>query len=136
MLDLASLMKYVLEGLAVAVAAYYIPRRNLNLQEVAMIALAAAAAFAVLDLFAPSVASGARHGAGFGIGMNLVGGDGSDVAAEANDSSESEGDSDSSAESSDDASTEDSESNGDSGVNANGEAATEPFTSQPAPLDY
>lgn len=134
MLDLASLMKYVLEGLAVAAAAFFIPRRNINLQEVAMIALTAAAVFAVLDLFAPSVASGARQGSGFGIGMNLVGGDGE---AAVNDSVESEGDTDSSAESSDDdSSTEDSDSNDDSGVNANGESTTETFTSQPAPLDY
>lgn len=76
MLDLQSLMKYVVEGLAVAVAAFYIPRKQTNLQEVAMIALTAAAVFAVLDQFAPSVAAGARQGSGFGIGQGMVGGDG------------------------------------------------------------
>jgi len=74
MLDFQSLVKYLIEGLAVAAAAFYIPRRKTNLQEIAMIALTAAAVFAVLDQFAPNVASGARHGAGFGIGMNMVGG--------------------------------------------------------------
>ena len=66
-------LKYLLEGLAVAAAAYYIPQKKTSLKEVAMIALTAAATFAVLDIFAPAVASGARHGAGFGIGANHVG---------------------------------------------------------------
>ena len=66
-------LKYLLEGLAVAAAAYYIPQKKTSLREVAMIALTAAATFAVLDIFAPAVASGARQGAGFGIGANHVG---------------------------------------------------------------
>ncbi len=75
-LDLTNLVKYVLEGLAVAVAAFYIPRKNMNLQEVALIALTAAATFAVLDMFTPYVGSSARQGAGFGIGYNMVTGGG------------------------------------------------------------
>ena len=66
-------LKYILEGLAIAAAAYFIPRKSASLQEVAMIALTGAATFAVLDLFAPAVASGARLGAGFGVGANHVG---------------------------------------------------------------
>lgn len=69
--DFASLFKYLLEGAGVALAAFYIPRKNINLQEVFMIALAAAATFALLDVFAPSVSRGARQGSGFGIGYNL-----------------------------------------------------------------
>lgn len=72
MLDLQKLIKYVLEGLAVAVAAFYIPQRNIDLKEVAIIGLTAAAVFAILDHFAPSVAAGARHGSGFGIGYNIA----------------------------------------------------------------
>ena len=66
-------IKYLVEGLAVAVAAFYIPKKKMNLEEIAMIAVTAAASFAVLDLLAPSVGSHARHGAGFGIGASLVG---------------------------------------------------------------
>jgi ABC-type Co2+ transport system permease subunit len=66
-------IKYLVEGFAVALAAFYIPRRKMNLQEIAMIAITAAASFAVLDLLAPSVGSSARHGAGVGIGASLVG---------------------------------------------------------------
>jgi hypothetical protein len=72
MLDVQSLIKYLLEGAAVAVAAYYIPRRTANPREIAMIALTAAAVFAVLDTFAPAVSGGARQGAGFGIGYNIT----------------------------------------------------------------
>jgi hypothetical protein len=76
-LDVANVIqraiKYLVEGLAVAVAAFYIPRKKMNLQEIAVIALTAAASLAVLDMLAPTVGLGARHGAGFGIGASLVG---------------------------------------------------------------
>jgi hypothetical protein len=66
-------IKYLVEGLAVAAAAYYIPQKKIKLQEIAMIAVTAAASLAVLDLLSPSIGSFARHGAGFGIGASLVG---------------------------------------------------------------
>ena len=66
-------IKYIVEGGAVAVAAYFIPRRKMNLQEIVMIALTAAAVFAILDLYAPSVGVASRQGAGFGIGASMVG---------------------------------------------------------------
>jgi hypothetical protein len=66
-------VKYLLEGLAVAIAAFVIPGKTMKYGEVAMIALTATATFAILDIYAPSVGSGARTGAGFGIGANLVG---------------------------------------------------------------
>ena len=67
------LVKYALEGLAVAIAAYLLPGKVMKLSEIAMIALVALATFAILDVYAPSVGSSARSGAGFGIGANLVG---------------------------------------------------------------
>lgn len=66
------LVKYLLEGFAVAIAAYYIPKRKMDLKEIATIAVTAASVFAVLDLASPSIASSARMGAGFGIGMARV----------------------------------------------------------------
>ena len=83
------LVKYLLEGLAVAVAAFYIPKRKTDLQEVAMIGLTAAVAFLLLDQFAPSVAAGARQGSGFGVGRALVGGDGTESTGESSDDSTS-----------------------------------------------
>ena len=77
MLDLGELVrravKYLVEGLMVAIAAYAIPKKSLNLDEVALIALTAAATFSILDTYVPSMAVSARSGAGFGIGANLVG---------------------------------------------------------------
>jgi len=69
----ARAVKYLVEGGAVALAAYFIPRRKMDLQEVAMIAVTAAAVFAILDLYAPSVGVSARQGMGFGIGATQVG---------------------------------------------------------------
>jgi hypothetical protein len=66
-------LKYLLEGLAIAIAAIYIPKRALPMDEVATLALVAAAVFALLDVLAPSVSITARQGAGFGLGANLVG---------------------------------------------------------------
>jgi hypothetical protein len=66
-------IKYLVEGLMVAIAAFAIPKRSLNLDEIALIALTAAATFSILDTYVPSMAVGARSGAGFGIGANLVG---------------------------------------------------------------
>jgi hypothetical protein len=67
-------LKYLLEGLAVAVAAIYIPKKALAMDEVATLALTAAAVFALLDVLAPSVGVTARQGAGFSMGSSLVGG--------------------------------------------------------------
>ena len=66
-------IKYLIEGAAVAVAAYYIPRRKMGLEEITLIAITAAATFALLDMYAPSIAPHARQGTGFGIGANLAG---------------------------------------------------------------
>ena len=66
-------IKYLVEGIMVAIAAYAIPKKSLNLEEVVIIGLTAAATFSVLDVFVPSMAASARGGAGFGIGANLVG---------------------------------------------------------------
>ena len=67
------LVKYFLEGLAVAIAAYVLPGKTLKASVVGMIALVATATFAILDIYAPSVGASARTGAGFGIGAHLVG---------------------------------------------------------------
>ena len=76
MFDLGELLKraikYLVEGLMVALAAYAIPKKALNVEEIALIALTAAATFSILDTYIPSMAVSARSGAGFGIGANLV----------------------------------------------------------------
>jgi ABC-type Co2+ transport system permease subunit len=67
-------IKYIIEGIIVAIAAYAIPKKSLNVEEVVIIALTAAATFSVLDVFIPSMGMSARTGAGGALGVNLVGG--------------------------------------------------------------
>ena len=66
-------IKYIVEGLMVAIAAFAIPKHSMKLDEIALIALTAAATFSILDTYIPSMGIDARTGAGFGIGANLVG---------------------------------------------------------------
>jgi ABC-type Co2+ transport system permease subunit len=66
------IIKYIVEGLMVAIAAYAIPKRSMNIEEIGLIALTAAATFSILDTYVPSIGVTARSGAGFGIGANLV----------------------------------------------------------------
>jgi ABC-type Co2+ transport system permease subunit len=76
MFDLTELIKraikYLIEGLVVAVVATIVPRKQLNVEEIVIIALTAAATFSILDVFIPSMGASARNGAGLGLGLNLV----------------------------------------------------------------
>jgi hypothetical protein len=65
-------IKYLLEGLVVAFVALLVPRKALQVEEIVVIAMTAAAGFAVLDIFIPSMGSSMRQGAGLGLGFNLV----------------------------------------------------------------
>jgi ABC-type Co2+ transport system permease subunit len=66
-------IKYLVEGLFVAMAAIFIPRHRLPMDEILTLGVVAAAIFAILDVVSPSIGATARQGAGFGIGANLVG---------------------------------------------------------------
>jgi DNA-binding Lrp family transcriptional regulator len=73
---LRRVMKYLVEGIVVGFAAYLIAggnKKKLDVEEVLMIGLTAAAVFAVLDMFSPGIAVATRTGAGLGMGANLVG---------------------------------------------------------------
>ena len=54
-------VKYMIEGLMVAIAAFAIPKRSLNLEEIALLALTAAATFAILDTYIPSMVLSSRQ---------------------------------------------------------------------------
>ena len=66
-------IKYLIEGLFVAIATIFIPKKSLPVEEIMTLAVVAAAVFAILDVVSPSIGVTARQGAGFGIGANLVG---------------------------------------------------------------
>ena len=49
-------VKYILEGLVVAIASMVLPRQKVDIEAVAAIALVAASTFAILDMFSPMLA--------------------------------------------------------------------------------
>lgn len=65
-------IKYLVEGLVVAIVAVLVPKKSLNVEEIIIIALTAAATFSILDVFIPTMGSSVRQGAGLGLGFNLV----------------------------------------------------------------
>ena len=67
------MIKYLIEGLVVAAAAIFIPRRALPMDEVASLAVLAAVVFAILDAVSPSMGITARQGSSLGIGLRLSG---------------------------------------------------------------
>jgi hypothetical protein len=71
-LNVQNLVRYILEGIVIAIVAYVIPNRRTKLNEVAVISVVAALSLFVLDVFANDVGKGTRLGAGLGIGYNLA----------------------------------------------------------------
>ena len=71
---LLRILKYIVEGLIVSIAAFLIPGKPLPLYHVITIGIVAAATFSALDLFAPSMSQAVRFGSAATIGSNLVGG--------------------------------------------------------------
>jgi ABC-type Co2+ transport system permease subunit len=67
-------IKYLIEGLAVAAVAVLIPKKALNVEEIVIIALTAAAVFSILDVFIPAAGVSSRQGLGLASGFGLAGG--------------------------------------------------------------
>lgn len=66
-------IKYLVEGIAVALVAYYFTKGKLDAKEIILLGITAAFVFAILDTVSPTVSMGARLGAGFGIGQTMFG---------------------------------------------------------------
>lgn len=67
------IIKYLIEGIVVAIVAFAIPKQSLKIDEVLILALCAAATFSILDVFMPAMGQGVRQGAAYGIGLGLGG---------------------------------------------------------------
>ena len=69
------LFKYFMNGAAIALVTNFLQSNSgrIDIRSILLIAVTGAAIFYILDIFAPSVADGARLGAGVGIGMRHVG---------------------------------------------------------------
>ena len=62
-------LKYLMEGLAVGLACYF---TKLKMDEIIIIAITAAATFAILDMYTPQISQLVRMGIGFGIGSQFA----------------------------------------------------------------
>lgn len=67
-------IKYLILGMCVSVVSALLPKKSMNIEEIVVIGVTAAAIFAILDVFAPSISASAKNGAGFAIGAGMVGG--------------------------------------------------------------
>ena len=71
-------VKYIIEGLAIVLVAFYIPLlyktslRKPTFYEIGSLAVTAALSMMILDYISDKAAFGARFGVGFAIGRNLV----------------------------------------------------------------
>jgi len=70
---LIRILKYAIEAIVVAFAAYALPKEKLQFNEIWMIALTAACLFSIFDIVSPSIAAGTRQGVGLGAGFRLIG---------------------------------------------------------------
>ena len=66
-------IKYLVEGLAIAFALYFVTKRKMSTNDLVTVAVTGAAVLAILDMFSPLTGSAARQGAGFGLGATQVG---------------------------------------------------------------
>ncbi len=70
---LSNISKYLVEGIVVAIVAYYLTNQRNDIKGIVIIGVIAALTFAILDYFAPAIGASSRLGAGFGVGSNIVG---------------------------------------------------------------
>lgn len=63
---------YLIEAIAIAIAAYYIPRRIMSPVDILKIAATGAIVHLLLDLYSPLTATGLRFGTGMSIGKNMI----------------------------------------------------------------
>ena len=66
-------IKYLVEGLIIAITCVALPQKSLKFDEIAILSLTAAATFSILDTFIPTMGEQARQGAGLGIGFGISG---------------------------------------------------------------
>lgn len=69
---LKKILKYIIEGLVVAIAGYYIPSKKPDMSELIIIGLVAASTFAILEVYMPDAYMASKFGFGFQTGRNLI----------------------------------------------------------------
>jgi hypothetical protein len=64
-------IKYLVQGLMVAFACFAIPKQMLEFEEIALIALVAAATFSILDTYIPTMLQSTCTSTGLGNGLKF-----------------------------------------------------------------
>jgi hypothetical protein len=67
-------VKYLIEGLAVGAAAYFVGHKKLKVNDAVIIGITAAVVLVILDTFSTQVGDSTRLGAGVALGAKIVGG--------------------------------------------------------------
>ena len=65
------ILKYLVEGIAVGLVCYFVAQ--LNTDQIIIIAVSAAAIFAILDMYSPVISNGVRIGAGVSVASHFIG---------------------------------------------------------------
>jgi len=73
MLNLESLIIYILEGVAISICIMLVTKKSLKIDELLLICSSIVMTFIILDIFSPSMGSYARQGTGFALGVNQMG---------------------------------------------------------------
>jgi hypothetical protein len=67
------LIRYLLEGIAVSLAAHLVGKNKLDIQTIVLLGVTASAVLSILDVFSPTIGSATRSGAGLGLGAGISG---------------------------------------------------------------
>ena len=67
-------IKYLIEGLGVALAVFLVGKGKLKVEEIIMLGITAGAIYAVIDTLSPALGAPARLGSGLSIGAQVAGG--------------------------------------------------------------
>ena len=67
-----NVIKYALEGSAIAIAASIVSKGKLSVLKTVTLAVTASLIFLILDMYAPIIGHGTRHGTGFGLGFSMI----------------------------------------------------------------
>ena len=73
MFDYKNFIKYILEGFAVIISAFFIfGQNNYDMYKLIVLGLTAAAVYAILDNYSPTISDSTRRGSGLGIGWSML----------------------------------------------------------------
>jgi len=67
------IIKYLVMGFMISLCLFFIPKKSISYDEIALVSLSSAAIFSIMDTYLPSFSNSVKTGAGIGVGLQLVG---------------------------------------------------------------